>query len=127
MGKTIFYIRSATVNLKQCQKQENALRAYADEHGITDYTIMRDCGYSNHTPELVGPMFKKLTKAILAGEVSQVVVYSTDRITRSFEKYCEFQKLCKAHNVELISVILGGEVTIRNMYELMERFCHGQE
>lgn len=126
MGKTIFYSRSAAVNFMQCEKQEDALKAYAKKHGITDYTIMCDCGYTNYTVEKNGPMFKQIIEAVYSGEVEQIVVCTPDRISRNLARYLDFKEFCDAHCVSLIFASVSSTKFADNVRKVLEDFSYGK-
>lgn len=126
MGKTIFYSRSATINRDKCEKQEDALKAYAKKHGITDYTIMCDYGYTNYAIGKNGPMFKQITEAIYSGEVEQIVVCTPDRISRNLARYLDFKEFCDDHCVSLVFASVSSTEFADKVRKVLEDFSYGK-
>lgn len=67
-----------------------------------DYTVYQDKGYSGKNTDR--PAFQKLMQAVERGEISKIVVYRLDRISRSITDFGAVWDTLREHGTEFVSV-----------------------
>lgn len=77
MTKAVIYLRSATANQEQTDRQEARCRGYLRERGLSATHSYRDYGHP-------GPALAELLDAASKGEVTDVAITSLDRLGRRF-------------------------------------------
>lgn len=77
MTKAVIYLRSATANQEQTDRQEASCRSYLRERGLRASRTFRDDGHP-------GPALAQLLDAAANGEVTDVAIAGLDRLGRRF-------------------------------------------
>ncbi|MFT9056604.1 MAG: recombinase family protein [Ethanoligenens sp.] len=67
-----------------------------------EYTVYQDKGYSGKNTDR--PAFQKLMQAVERGEISKIVVYRLDRISRSITDFGSVWDTLREHGTEFVSV-----------------------
>ena len=65
------------------------------------YKVYSDKGYSGKNTNR--PAFEKMLEAVKAGEISRVIVYKLDRISRSILDFANMMEVFSEYNVEFVS------------------------
>lgn len=99
--KSAIYIRQSiekTDSLSLSGQKEICLR-YIDNTENT--LIFEDNGWSGKN--ICRPAFEKMMLAVENGEVSEIIIYRFDRISRSLNDFIKIQEKLEKHNVKLVS------------------------
>jgi site-specific DNA recombinase len=81
--------------------QETRLRSLAESQGVALGRVFIDAGQSAGTLER--PAIRELLAAIERGEISALYICKLDRLSRNLEDLLGIVRLCKNHNVALVS------------------------
>jgi|GEM_PF-2062634 DNA invertase Pin-like site-specific DNA recombinase len=101
-SKVAFYLRSATENLSDIQKQNRSLQKNLERFGLTNSRISIYCDVKQSGMDC-GPEFLRLKNDILAGNVDVVCVARLNRISRSMKGLSNFLNLVRDSRVRFIS------------------------
>lgn len=107
------------------EEQRNVCRKYAAEHG---HNILREyVDYSANNPNAFDKMMRDSRKKLFQG----ILVYSTDRFCREFNKLMTCKVMLKKLGIELISVTEPRPVTpsalmIKGMLEAFADYFHAE-
>ena len=84
---TAIYTRIDYPGNSECiQRQEQALRKYAEKMGLPNLAFYSDDGYNGAEPGR--PDFQRLLNDIKQGKVENIVVHSLDRLYRDYMSIC---------------------------------------
>ena len=121
---TIAYIRVSTEDQVDYSPdaQRNRCVQHAISHNLGPVTFLSDEGRSGK--DLDRPAMAELMRLVESGEVSNVIVWKLDRLTRDVADQSRLIKLFKQHAVALHSVI-GGRVDINSASGRMQAGIHG--
>lgn len=101
--KTIGYARVSTKDQAESglslENQEQKIRMFADLHDLTVDSVRVDAGAS--AKSLKRPEFSQIIKEIEAGQISNIIVYKLDRLTRSVADFAYIIDFMKKHNVNI--------------------------
>ncbi len=102
-NKVAFYLRSATGNLADLQKQQRMLENSLQRFGFTKSDIDF---YEDHQQSGMkyGPELLRLQHDIINGKINFVFVTRMNRISRSSEGLSNFFKLITNHQLRFVSV-----------------------
>lgn len=99
---TALYARSASHNPEHIAQQMNELVTFAQSNHFTNLCYFLDDGYSAFDNERPG--FIALHNAILAKEVSTIIVKDIARISRAYKVYSAFADMAENNGVRLIAI-----------------------
>ena len=91
------------------ENQRDYARKYADLHNMTDVRVFEDEGVSGTLPLEARPAGKALLEAIRAGEVSTLLIYKIDRLSRSL-----------LHFLRAVEEIEQYQCSLRSMTEVFD-------
>ena len=110
--KAVGYVRVSDekqVSNYSLDTQENAIRRYAQKHGIELLEVFREEGKSGRNTNR--PAYKRMMKRLSEEKIDVLLIHKLDRIHRNIENSCfDFGKLRKM-NVALITCNDGREIT----------------
>lgn len=93
------------------QRQEEAIRQYAEKHSVTLEKVFREEGVSGTKGEEDRPAFKEMLSAILKNGVRTVIVESLDRLAREYHIQEQLLVYLAARDIELINASTEENVT----------------
>lgn len=104
MNKTIAAYARVSTNLQTTglESQIRVLKQYFEYQQIKDYEIFMDEGISG--TKASRPALDRLMKAVVDGQVSQVVCYSFSRFARSTTHLLNALSTFKSHGVNFVSL-----------------------
>ena len=125
--KTALYIRVSTemqVDKDSLTTQEEQLVDYCKKHGVTQYKIYKDKGFS--AKDTNRPELEKLLRDIKNKEIERVITTKLDRISRSLADLLKLIELFQDHAVDYVSI--GNNIDTsspegRLMYSLVGTFA----
>ncbi|RLG55057.1 MAG: hypothetical protein DRN95_08175 [Candidatus Hydrothermarchaeota archaeon] len=103
--RAVGYVRvSSQMQLEgsSLEDQEERIRAYIKSENWQEVAILKDPAQSGRTPKR--HTFRWLKRLIRRREVDVVVIDRLDRLSRNFPALLNFVKMCKDHNVKLVSL-----------------------
>lgn len=102
-NKVAFYLRSATGNLADLQKQQKTLENNLQRFGLlkSDVSHYEDQQQSGLK---YGPELLRLQHDIINGKINFVFVSRMNRVSRSFKGFAKFSKLIGDYQIRFISV-----------------------
>ncbi len=92
-------------------RQEQAIRRYAEKHGVIIEKVYQEEGISGKNGEDDRPAFKEMLVAILKNGVRTIIVESLDRLAREYRIQEQLLIYLAANDVELISANTEENVT----------------
>ena len=96
------YVRQS-VDKKDSISIETQIEECKNKISITeDYEIFKDKGFSGKSTDR--PEFQRMMSEVKRGNVTKIVVYKYDRISRSLYDFINMQKEFERYNTALISV-----------------------
>lgn len=102
-----FYLRVSSDEQAErgtIQNQETFIRKYCDLHGIDNFKLYIDDGYSGTIPLENRPGAAKLLSDTIAGKISAICVYRLDRLARSVKIVLDTYEFFEKHQVALKSL-----------------------
>lgn len=116
MKQTIIYLRTSTEE----QNPENQLKdcvALLESLNLNDYEVLYDkvSGWKEKERE----SFDKIKKAIMKGQIRNIICWDLDRIYRNRKNLVGFFKLCKTFNCKIYS---ARQEWLENLNKIQEPF-----
>lgn len=93
------------------QRQEEAIRRYAEKHGIIIERVFQEEGVSGTTGEDDRPAFKEMLAAILKNGIRTVIVESLDRLAREYRIQEQLLIYLASNGITLINASTEENVT----------------
>lgn len=119
--KAALYIRVSTdmqADKDSLPLQESDLIKLAEFHGITDYVVFKDAGFSGKN--FKRPSLQDMLERIRNGEFTHLLVWKLDRISRNLIDFMGLYEELKRRNVSFVSKCetfdtssVGGEVMLK--------------
>ena len=101
-SRVAFYLRSATENLSDIQKQKRSLEKNLERFGLTNSKISIYSDIRQYGMEY-GPEFLRMKNDILSGNINVVCVARLNRISRSMKGLSSFLNFIRDRQFRFIS------------------------
>lgn len=103
--KVALYVRVSTryqIDKDSLPFQRKKLKEYCKVLGIDDFVIFEDDGYSRKNTER--PHFQEMMSCVRVGEISHIIVWKVDRISRNLLDFAAMYQELKDNRVTFISM-----------------------